>query len=1195
MPKLITAVSTSSLEANMEWILSSPQFHSTFGSLGFVQGDTYHLSDDCTVTLEEIYKKLGNEDKNLRTFRRAVGFGQNIKKDLIPILIYVKDNPKIVDLSIKVLVNLTVPLECLLSIDESSKNNIGRHTIFELNNMLISSKQNFMDNRVTKSILDCINAVLENNIKLSTQNIESVNNCLLLLRNILHIPEMRSMLDPNSGHTSPQNQIVWNLFTQGIDKTILLLISSPYGTYWSVAIVQLIALIYKDQHITTLQKLLSIWFEASISDSSEDNESNTSPLDQRCDDSSPMLTSDPTSEVSDNGGRDISKTNQNRTCVSKMDYQMDEYSKNHNAMESNENLNDRKDAELIASNSAIIKNRLNNKRGPTTPLSHLICSGPNNGVKKDCMSTNSEFSDCGYVTQLENQESISTSSNEDDYSQIKPVHQKSHVQKHKHGIKLKQVLTAQEKKDKHRKKLVKRGKTNIINVKGLMHHIPTDDDITNVLKEFTVDFLLKGYGALIKALHAQLLHNAHLQIDTSHFFWLLTYFLKFAAQLELDLEFVNQVLSFEIIAYLTFEGVNLCEQIQLADKINKIDLQSCLRRLHLAVTAIREFIQTIEIYKKISHLTDEDRVQLVKLQMCISSIKDLRCLLILLLRHYQPDIHSKQYLQDLIVTNHILLNFLDNSLNRPNIEGTVLIEHLHQFATVEVMHPYGLLLQDFKTNGEYINDCIFTMMHHVGGDLNRINVLFQPNILKVFLTIWETGFELCDDWTDLLDYVINTFIKNPKSSIKTKDSEDCQLINYNESGNCESLKTLTCSWTPEEVNNLGWCYMKCSKKANIIETISSMYIEDGIKKTQDSIIRQLHKQGLISEDEFYQCFVGGSTNILSQESKCSVPIQVTSPIDEIERLKNELHKENMSNALQWLQKVLLEICFVKICLNGVETKSEIKIDQIIPTVEPVPFHNILINQSIPIVPWNNEQSTAIHNQTFLILLHHLGFHLPIDSGKLFVRIPSFWTTDVIFKIASRLGPIDESTMKFTKQQVFANVISAEAIDKISEFDLKINSAHQNSDVSNIISAKNAKRQKIDSIVEVTKCNYYLQILNIDIDYEKQTVISALYMYRTKPSEKNSSWLDVVKMKGSNTVLSAHNQRSLETPILNVLTDTVKISKETLTELPTFTTTPMIKMPDIPHMPIPIPEDISVCESESVTSDLTRMYVSDEED
>lgn len=43
--------------------------------------------------------------------------------------------------------------------------------------------------------------------------------------------------------------------------------------------VQFIALLYKDQHVLTLHKLLNVWFETALSESSEDNESNT-PLDQ---------------------------------------------------------------------------------------------------------------------------------------------------------------------------------------------------------------------------------------------------------------------------------------------------------------------------------------------------------------------------------------------------------------------------------------------------------------------------------------------------------------------------------------------------------------------------------------------------------------------------------------------------------------------------------------------------------------------------------------------------------------------------------------------------------------------------------------------------------------------------------------------------------------------------------------------------
>lgn len=121
-------------------------------------------------------------------------------------------------------------------------------------------------------------------------------------------------------------------------------------------------------------------------------------------------------------------------------------------------------------------------------------------------------------------------------------------------------------------------------MKGLMHHVPTDENITNILKEFTVDFLLKAYSHLVVNLHAQLISNVHLQIDTSHFFWLVTYFLKFATQLELDLEHIGAVLSYDIFAYLVFQGVWLYEELEITKKYPEIDLKPCLRRLHLVST-----------------------------------------------------------------------------------------------------------------------------------------------------------------------------------------------------------------------------------------------------------------------------------------------------------------------------------------------------------------------------------------------------------------------------------------------------------------------------------------------------------------------------------------------------------------------------------------------------------------------------------
>lgn len=82
-------------------------------------------------------------------------------------------------------------------------------------------------------------------------------------------------------------------------------------------------------------------------------------------------------------------------------------------------------------------------------------TGSNQNEKKVVIS---ETSDCGYGTQIENQESISTSSNEDELPAKKPVHQKPHNPKQRANTKVRIGLTMQ---DRKRKKIVKRGKSNM--------------------------------------------------------------------------------------------------------------------------------------------------------------------------------------------------------------------------------------------------------------------------------------------------------------------------------------------------------------------------------------------------------------------------------------------------------------------------------------------------------------------------------------------------------------------------------------------------------------------------------------------------------------------------------------------------------------------------------------------------------------
>lgn len=143
----------------------------------------------------------------------------------------ITDATKIIDTTIKILVDLTVPVECLLSIESVSRTDVGRHTIFELNRLLTTSKEAFADSRSTKAVMDHMRHVVERDVHLNVQQCDSINNCLLLLRNILHIPENRTTTTIISNcplaHSSMQNVIIWNLFTQSVDKIIIYLMTCP--------------------------------------------------------------------------------------------------------------------------------------------------------------------------------------------------------------------------------------------------------------------------------------------------------------------------------------------------------------------------------------------------------------------------------------------------------------------------------------------------------------------------------------------------------------------------------------------------------------------------------------------------------------------------------------------------------------------------------------------------------------------------------------------------------------------------------------------------------------------------------------------------------------------------------------------------------------------------------------------------------
>lgn len=63
------------------------------------------------------------------------------------------------------------------------------------------------------------------------------------------------------------------------------------------------------------------------------------------------------------------------------------------------------------------------------------------------------------------------------------------------------------------------------------------------------------------------------------------------------------------------------------------------------------------------------------------------------------------------------------------------------------------------------------------------------------------------------------------------------------------------------------------------------------------------------------------------------------------------------------------------------------------------------------VAWSKNQESGLQTETFMLLLHKLGFHLATDVGKCFPRIPHFWSADHLYNLALKVGPLRKEELK----------------------------------------------------------------------------------------------------------------------------------------------------------------------------------------
>ncbi|RXG59557.1 Protein timeless [Armadillidium vulgare] len=735
---------------------------------------------------------------------------------------------------------------------------------------------------------------------------------------------------------------MWNLFAQRFDNTLIKLLTCEQQHLWNVTMVQLVSLMYREQHQSTISKLIHEWLELSLCESSTDDENNT--LSSSSYDA--VSTSDPVSDSSERlfpveGGRcskvkpntnilvndkifssnsqclnttsskdsGFGRSSSNNEGETSVDESIQEWATNQQENKDNklgnecipsvinnsEGLNKNKieypssvqhikckmeavDIEDVYSEETLkqirsvfdtagndsndltqsinINNKINfsenlnefvkteesatleeyknansqvrgktkkppdenesysgdsSEKRPPHPLPKLAKGKillPGQKRSRHCMSQKM-MNEKQEMQDLSN----STGSDCDDGPHAKrPTHQKPHKMLVKPRPS-KLIQKALQERNMKRTKIMKRKESGGMKAKALLHHQPTPEDISNLLKEFTLDFMLNGYATLVQGLRMQVLLPFQMQLDKSHLLWLITYFLRFAVELDLELSQICPVLSVEIVSYLVYEGVVMQEELEIAIRTGVGNILPYVRRLHLVVTALREFFISFDVCLKKDPFTVDSK-QLTNIKDDICNLVELRQVFVFLIRMYRPGVLTLNYLEDLITTNHRFLIIQEPS--ESSEAAFDMIAHIKQFATMDIMRQYGRILENFNKNSEMVNDCIFTMMHHIAGELRAVNVLLQPSILKVFLLIWKEGYELCVDWADLIEYVLR---KCTKKRAKSCHSMDCVTI-----GKSEDIQL-----TIEDVDQLSTLYSSFNEQ-DLLEKIKDICCDDSLEK-----------------------------------------------------------------------------------------------------------------------------------------------------------------------------------------------------------------------------------------------------------------------------------------------------------------------------------------------------------------------------
>ncbi|XP_037703014.1 protein timeless homolog isoform X2 [Choloepus didactylus] len=230
----------------MDLCMMNCELLATCSALGYLEGDTYHKEPDCLESVKDLIRYLRHEDE-MRDVRQQLGAAKILQSDLLPILTQHHQDKPLFEAVIRLMVNLTQP--ALLCFGSVPKEPSFRHHFLQVLTYLQAYKEAFASEKAfgvfSETLYELLQLGWEERQEEDNMLIERI---LLLVRNILHVPADPDQEKRIDDDASVHDQLLWAVHLSGLDDLLLFLASSSAEQQWSLHVLEIISLMFRDQN-----------------------------------------------------------------------------------------------------------------------------------------------------------------------------------------------------------------------------------------------------------------------------------------------------------------------------------------------------------------------------------------------------------------------------------------------------------------------------------------------------------------------------------------------------------------------------------------------------------------------------------------------------------------------------------------------------------------------------------------------------------------------------------------------------------------------------------------------------------------------------------------------------------------------------------------------------------------------------------